>query len=437
MKKNLTSLFMLLLVICVFAVTESVDFDVTSDLNSYFHNPNPVDVVNVASGGIGNTGAVDLPYLPMDVTRIMTYQTGITVNQIDQPISVSAYIYSQQNGGYAAIGFSSSSSNTCDRKCHIKNVPAIGFQFYSSGYSLFNNTTETLGTYVPDIPLSWYKLIFTVIPRGGDVYNVSYELYRSSSSGVLQPFPEKSGSQNITNTTFDDGLIYPYFGIDGHRVTYVDDFSFTYPEATLPVTMSSFTATATSETQVNLQWVTETEANVSGFNIYRNDLPDLASAIKLNANLVEGTNTSTQQTYRYYDWEIETNHHYYYWIESAEYNNNSTFFGPVTVFTGTDGEVSPPACVSASGISTVFPNPFVSDANIVYQLRTTETFIIGIFNERGQLVRSLVNSTKESGEYSVSWDGRDDNGNLCSTGLYVARMQTATASSSCRMMLIK
>ncbi len=429
---------MLLAATYLSAVTVSYDFNNTSDLNNYFNNPDIANVVNVADNGINGTGSVDLPSLGMGDTRIITHKTGFHIGAIDEPITIGAYIYSAANGGYASVGFSSAATNVSGNKCHITNVPAIGFQFYSSGYSFFNNSNEVDGTYSPDIALSWYYLLFTLTPRGSDAYAANYKLYQTNSTGVLGSIT-KTGTYFFTNTTIDDGMIYPYFGIDGHRVSCIDDFSFSHPgDGTLPVTMSSFTATAMSQTLINLQWTTESETNILGFNVYRSDDSEITHALKLNASFIEGTNTSTQHTYQFADSEFEPNSTYYYWVESTELDNSSSFYGPVSVTTGGGGQdVTPPIIEGRTGIVNVFPNPFSPNTAIAYQLKNAEDVTIGIYNQKGQLIRTLVKATKESGSYRINWDGKDNNGNNCATGIYLARMQAGSANSFYKMTLIK
>lgn len=187
-KTGFICLFSLLIAICFGTVTISVNFNDTNDLSTFFNLPVEGDVTNPSSGGIGNTGAVlfpgvlDNPLLPMGQTRVVTFKNGINLTEIDEPITIVAYINSFQNGGWAAVGFSSSSVNTASAKCQIINVPAMGMQFYSSGYSFFSNNTEVIGTYPSDIPLSWYKLIYTIVPRGADLYDVGYELWRTNQN---------------------------------------------------------------------------------------------------------------------------------------------------------------------------------------------------------------------------------------------------------------
>ena len=50
---------------------------------------------------------------------------------------------------------------------------------------------------------------------------------------------------------------------------------------TVPVELSSFTATINAENYVLLTWVSQSESNISGYNVYRNTSDDLSSAIKI------------------------------------------------------------------------------------------------------------------------------------------------------------
>jgi len=84
-----------------------------------------------------------------------------------------------------------------------------------------------------------------------------------------------------------------------------------------------------------------------------------------------------------------------------------------------------------------FPNPFNPETTISYQLADKGPVSIDIFNARGQLVRHLLNETKEAGQHSVVYDGRDNNGNPVASGLYFYKMKTGKFSSTRKMVLMK
>ncbi|MDD3144263.1 MAG: FlgD immunoglobulin-like domain containing protein [Candidatus Cloacimonetes bacterium] len=82
------------------------------------------------------------------------------------------------------------------------------------------------------------------------------------------------------------------------------------------------------------------------------------------------------------------------------------------------------------------PNPFRSgdQARVNLNVKTGETATCGIYNLSGQLVRS---QTYFPGSHSFVWDGRDPQGNICGSGIYLLRLQSPSHSSSARLVLLK
>ena len=66
-----------------------------------------------------------------------------------------------------------------------------------------------------------------------------------------------------------------------------------------------------------------------GYKVYRNEANEYGSAL-LVSGMYQAHNTSTQQTYKHEDSEVEVGHTYYYWLESVDYNT-SHIHGPVSV----------------------------------------------------------------------------------------------------------
>jgi flagellar hook assembly protein FlgD len=62
---------------------------------------------------------------------------------------------------------------------------------------------------------------------------------------------------------------------------------------------------------------------------------------------------------------------------------------------------------------------------------------IEVYNLKGQLVRTLVNEIKTAGNYSVVWNGRDNNNQPVSSGVYFYKMNTGKYSSTKKMILMK
>ncbi len=84
-----------------------------------------------------------------------------------------------------------------------------------------------------------------------------------------------------------------------------------------------------------------------------------------------------------------------------------------------------------------YPNPFNPNTTISYSVAQTGEVKLKIFNTRGQVVRTLVSATQGVGQYSLTWDGRDDTGNVLSSGQYFYRLKVGEASQTRRMLFLK
>jgi hypothetical protein len=71
------------------------------------------------------------------------------------------------------------------------------------------------------------------------------------------------------------------------------------------------------------------------------------------------------------------------------------------------------------------PNPFSEATTIRFGLSARGPMDLAIFGVDGRRMRTLVHEVREPGEYTVMWNGRDDNGNVASAGVYYARLVTA------------
>ena len=90
-------------------------------------------------------------------------------------------------------------------------------------------------------------------------------------------------------------------------------------------------------------------------------------------------------------------------------------------------------------LSQNYPNPFNATTMLRYSLPNIEkqkTQLV-IINLLGKKVKTLVNSEKTAGEYSVIWDGTDEAGNICPTGVYFYRIISGSFLKTNKMLLIK
>jgi hypothetical protein len=83
------------------------------------------------------------------------------------------------------------------------------------------------------------------------------------------------------------------------------------------------------------------------------------------------------------------------------------------------------------------PNPFNSNTTISYNLKEPGEVIISIYNVRGQLIKKLVNGQQSIGRHSVVWDGKDENGETVSSGIYLYEIKSDRFEDTGKMILLK
>jgi hypothetical protein len=95
---------------------------------------------------------------------------------------------------------------------------------------------------------------------------------------------------------------------------------------------------------------------------------------------------------------------------------------------GNNDEFPSPSSSSMQG----FPNPFLPNCQtyrVDFELQTADHVNLSVYNIKGQKVRALVSNVSYSaGKQNVSWDGKDEVGQLVAPGFYLVELQTATTN---------
>ncbi len=226
--------------------------------------------------------------------------------------------------------------------------------------------------------------------------------------------------------TWVGGIVTVVITFDGSR----DDHEVVITEPTLPVELSSFTAAAHASEYVTLKWVTESESNLHGYNVYRSETENQDQAIRINPSVLAANNTTQTSTYTYTDSEVESTT-YYYWLEVSELSNENTFHGPIVV-TVEDDAVVPG--VTETTFRNFGPSPFTDATSTTLRVKEGETASITIYNLLGQVVRR---ESFNAGEHNFTFNGRDLNNKKVANGIYFVKMTSPTASKSFKIVKIK
>ena len=83
------------------------------------------------------------------------------------------------------------------------------------------------------------------------------------------------------------------------------------------------------------------------------------------------------------------------------------------------------------------PNPFNPETSINYTVRNSGNVSIRIYSLQGRLVRTLFEGYSTAGDNEVRWNGRDNNGNTVSSGLYFVKVQQGSDSGVIKVAVTK
>ena len=290
--------------------------------------------------------------------------------------------------------------------------------------------------------------------------NVTVEFFISSFDGVINPNPIVSndsfpyhgeGKTYLGLLTTDlNGNFSGILNVGGSGFTLsnwitatardasgnTSEFSENVPpdQPPTPVQLSSFTATY-NDGSPNILWITQSENNNLGWNIYRgeNDHDFLNdNVITINPGLIEGSGTTSSPTnYSYTDlYNVDLNQTYWYWLENRNYSGESTIHGPITLtITEDDGQNN----YSQTVLLGHYPNPVnVNNSqftNIRFEVKTGEDAKLIIFNVKGQIVDSYE---FDEGIYNESISVSD-----FSSGIYFYQLESMSYKDINKMLIIK
>ncbi len=91
-----------------------------------------------------------------------------------------------------------------------------------------------------------------------------------------------------------------------------------------------------------------------------------------------------------------------------------------------------------NAISDAYPNPFNPSTTIEYSVKEAGRTTITIYTVGGRLVRTLLDDDLAAGAAGkVVWDGRDDAGEPCGSGIYFCRVEAPGFTSERKAVLLK
>ena len=199
---------------------------------------------------------------------------------------------------------------------------------------------------------------------------------------------------------------------------YVDNVKISVYTGIIPVELVSFMSSIINNS-VNLNWITATELNNSGFDIEKST--DNSSWNKIG--FVSGNGTSTEvHNYSFADQNpfVGTS---YYRLKQIDFDGTTEYSNTIEVVYG---------AVSDFALEQNYPNPFNPTTKINYSIKEKGNVELKIFDLLGSEIAVLVNEEKDPGNYDVSFDASS-----LSSGVYLYTIKSGSFVQTRKMLLMK
>ncbi len=101
------------------------------------------------------------------------------------------------------------------------------------------------------------------------------------------------------------------------------------------------------------------------------------------------------------------------------------------------GNEDNPLIPKLTKLNSNYPNPFNPETIISFDLKDNSPVKLSVYNIKGQLVNTLIEAPYRAGYHKISWNGKDNNHQKVSSGIYFYRLETKNYQSTRKMILMK
>ena len=122
------------------------------------------------------------------------------------------------------------------------------------------------------------------------------------------------------------------------------------------------------------------------------------------------------------------------------FDNNLTLvpiIEKLEVLTGISSTGPPPGASADFSLEQNYPNPFNPETVISYRLSVVSDLTLAVYNLLGEKIVTLVDARQGAGRHQVRWNGRDENGQPVSSGVYLYRLRAGNFVQTRKMMLVR
>jgi len=294
-----------------------------------------------------------------------------------------------------AIGFAAS------------NAGIYGGAYYAT--RLFSDPAGTIDVTAPlALGVAPYVRTFssslTATSRWGDYSGLALDPVDESTFWIYNEYAGPVGTPTTVSGVTENGRWHTKLG----------NFHLQQP---VSVAITSFDASV-KKGVVTLSAVFRSDLGVEAVNVYRAGADGTFRTID--------TVLGSRETFVYADKTASAGETYRYQIGVMDADGE---------FFSQEARVSLPGLVAALGQNS--PNPFNPTTTIAFTLPVQETVALSVYDASGRLVRDLVNGTRNAGDHSITWDGRDNAGTTVGSGVYFYRLTAGKYSESKKMVMLK
>ena len=410
------------------ATGSTLEFNGTAGQN-YF-NPGTINnvLMNHAGPGVtlGNSTVTDwmtvAGTLTLNQGKIITGANRVSViNTIPASVSsgnVSSFVDGNLKRAYAATG----GSYDFPVGTALRGYQRINYNFGSSNDRSnstvwFNNTApatpapflgpECVSALYDQAPLNhgtWYAQ--TTPSTGSATYSVTaYNTnYTNAMSGYTLMAKHNTAAWGLEGSCIAASPITAVQRTGMNIMSATSQFAIAQALSPLPVELLSFTAKA-REKFIRLNWITGSEINNHGFEVYRSEN---SIDFKMIGWRQGAGNISNESRYELDDHDVEAGTVYYYKLRQIDFNGNFEWTNPVT------------ARILKSGFMiSAAPNPYSDKTTISIQLNESSQVTLEVISSIGQLAEVLYKGILDSGSHVFDFGAV---GSGLPSGVYTARV---------------
>ncbi len=231
----------------------------------------------------------------------------------------------------------------------------------------------------------------------------------------------------IKNETNTNDLSITSASVNLHR--FVDGSH----DGSLPVELTDFNA-ENWNSGVLLTWTTESEIENLGFVLERRDSKldtgnwEEIAGYLTNAVLEGHGSTTGKHEYQYTDKTVQSGKTYEYRLGDVDYNGKVTWHKTVEITVDAESVKLP----VEFGLHKAYPNPFNPSVILSYGLKDAGQTTLQVYNMRGQMVETLVNTNQIAGNYDLKWQPVN-----LSAGVYIVRLQSGNQTNLQKIVFVK